>query len=157
MLSGFELQILNSSDCKILTISHLKHFEQLQPRCVFQVIMPLLTSLIGSRAKQALVYKMPLWYLAWTPQERARRNPSVAHRYSPVHHLKTPLSTHRKVGYKGAQIAMLPDWWDWFLWQFLRLVILQAIQEAFLRQLLRHAEVHRKVLLKYCSSNSLLI
>lgn len=48
------------------------------------------------------------------------------------------------MGYEGTQIAMLLDWLDWFLWQFLRQVILQAIQEAFLRQLLTHAEVECK-------------
>lgn len=59
--------------------------EQSQTKCVSQVIMPHLTTLIGSGAKQALMYKMLLWYLISAPQER---NPSITYKYSAFHYLK---------------------------------------------------------------------
>lgn len=79
--------------------------------------------------------------LMWTPRERESEREILPLHTNTV--LCTTSSRHyahtAKWDIRRAQIGMLQNQQGWFLWQFLRLVILQAIQEAFLRQWLRGA------------------
>lgn len=67
--------------------------QQSQTKCVSQVIMPLLTIVIGSRAKTSS-------HVNPTRESERERNPSITHKHSPLHHFKSSLCTYSKVGYK---------------------------------------------------------